>query len=138
MNKRIISIISVFCITLALMPNIALAVSGETNNYNSSSKAFVIQDGVLTKYVGIGGHVVIPDNVTAIGDAAFEDCEDLTELTISHGVTRIGNSAFSGCINLKSVTIPNGVTSIGQWAFEYCESLIRIYLRLNITNRSCL
>ena len=27
---------------------------------------FVIEDGVLTKYIGVASHVVIPDGVTAI------------------------------------------------------------------------
>ena len=37
----------------------------------SSASDFIIIDGVLTKYTGPGGDVVIPAGVTSIGDSAF-------------------------------------------------------------------
>ncbi len=32
---------------------------------------FIIENGVLTNYHGIGGNVVIPDSVTEMGERAF-------------------------------------------------------------------
>lgn len=37
----------------------------------SDLKDFVIENGVLKKYKGKGGDVVIPDSVTSIGKEAF-------------------------------------------------------------------
>lgn len=37
----------------------------------SSTNDFVIEHGVLTKYTGSEGDVVIPEGVTTIGDGAF-------------------------------------------------------------------
>ena len=59
----------------------------------------------------------IPNNVTRIGNRAFDDCRLLTSITIPNSVTRIGDLAFSGCSSLTSITIPNSVTSIGDRAF---------------------
>ena len=64
--------------------------------------------------------VIIKDEVTRIGNFAFEGCSGLTSLTIPNSVTSIGYDAFFGCSGLTSVTIPNSVTSIGNFAFEAC------------------
>ena len=50
--------------------------------------------GVLTKYHGPGGDVVIPEGVTAVGDLAFASCESLASVIIPAGATRIGYEAF--------------------------------------------
>ena len=56
----------------------------------SSDSDFVIKNGVLKKYIGRGGNVVIPDGVTSIGDYAFNRCTNLTSITIPDSVTSIG------------------------------------------------
>ena len=38
----------------------------------SNASDFIIENGVLKKYVGPGGDVVIPEGVTAIGELAFD------------------------------------------------------------------
>ena len=58
---------------------------------------FVIEDGVLTKYYGRGGHVVIPESVTKICDDAFYYCSSIQSVIIPKNVTIIGGSAFEGC-----------------------------------------
>lgn len=40
----------------------------------SNVKDFVIENGVLKKYLGNGGDVVIPDGVYEIGRSAFYEC----------------------------------------------------------------
>jgi len=84
---------------------------------------FDIQNGVIVKYNGTGGDVVIPDGVTAIGDTAFLGHTELRVLTIPNGVTRIGQSAFEDCSGLTSVTIAGSVDTIGAIAFQNCTSL---------------
>ena len=90
----------------------------------SNPSDFVIENGVLKKYVGPGGDVVIPEGVTSIGGRAFEGCWSLTSVTIPAGVTGIGDRAFSNCWGLRNVTIVEGVGSIGSFAFSSCGKLI--------------
>ena len=67
-----------------------------------------------SNYSDCFGNVVIPDQVTynsntyrviAIGDEAFEDCDEMTSITIPNSVTSIGYDAFYECTGLKSVYI---------------------------------
>ena len=92
----------------------------------SSSSDFVINNGVLEKYTGKGGDVVIPDGVTHIGHEAFWYCTGLTSVVIPKSVSSIGNHAFYACKNLKSVTMPDSVKEIGQYAFRSCRSITSI------------
>ena len=78
--------------------------------------------------------VTIPNSVTSIGDGAFCDCSGLTSVTIPNGVTSIGVGAFEGCTSLKSMTIPNSVTSIGGGAFEGCRSLTSVTIGNGVTS----
>ena len=68
-------------------------------------------------------NLVIPDDVTSIGDYAFYGCSSLESVNIPNSVTSIGNVAFRECSGLTSVTIPNSVTSIGNLVFENCSGL---------------
>ena len=67
---------------------------------------FVIETGMLKKYTGNGGSVIIPNGVTSIGDKAFNRCKSLTSITIPNSVTSISKWTFSGCKNLTSITVP--------------------------------
>ena len=72
--------------------------------------------------------ITIGDDVTTIGDWAFESCRSLTSVTLPNSVTSIGRYAFWDCRSLTSITIPNSVTSIGSQAFYGCSSLEDIFV----------
>jgi len=83
--------------------------------------------------------VVIPDNVTSIGDRAFYDKRWLIGVIIPNSVTSIGDEAFSDCYYLENITIPASVTVIGSRAFCYCEGLTSVTvinekININITD----
>ncbi|MEA4965825.1 MAG: leucine-rich repeat protein [Oscillospiraceae bacterium] len=67
--------------------------------------------------------MTIPDNVTIIGNSAFESCDSLKNVTIGSSVTIIGDYAFQTCSALTSVTIPDSVSWIGSYVFYGCHSL---------------
>ena len=112
---------------------------------------FLVENGILKKYTGAGGDVIIPDGVTGIGDwafclckslksvtlpdsvlsigkRAFDSCRSLTEVNLPRGIIEIGDYAFSECTSLKSITIPESVSSIGDYAFSECTSLKNIII----------
>ncbi|MFA6580386.1 MAG: leucine-rich repeat protein, partial [Paludibacter sp.] len=66
--------------------------------------------------------IVIPDQVTLIGMTAFAYC-GLKELTIGSSVTNIGFEAFLACNKLAGVAIPNAVKTIEAEAFSSCRDL---------------
>ena len=99
----------------------------------SNAIDFIIENGVLTTYVGREKEVTITDGVTAIGEEAFSWCSRLTNIVIPESVTAIGGSAFSGCRSLTSIVIPDSVTAIGGSAFYGCSSLTSIVIPDSVT-----
>lgn len=84
---------------------------------------FIVEDGVLRKYCGRKGHIVIPDGVTEIDSCAFERNKRLRSVIIPESVKKIGAFAFLACENLKKVVLPSGLEEIGIGAFMTCKSL---------------
>lgn len=69
---------------------------------------FEIQKGVLIRYKGKGGAVVIPNSVTSIGDWAFYGCSGLTSIAIPDSVTSIERDVFLGCTGLEEIKVGKG------------------------------
>ncbi len=70
--------------------------------------------------------VVLPDSIIHIGYDAFYDCHSLAEVRIPSGITELSPDLFYGCQALKRVTIPEGLTKIGELAFYGCTSLTHV------------
>ena len=54
--------------------------------------------------------------------------EEIFNLVIPDDITSIGNHAFNGCSGMTSVTIPSSVTSIGNYAFCDCSGLTAVHI----------
>ena len=101
---------------------------------NDDAADFEIINGILVKYKGAGGDVVIPNSVTVIGESAFSWCSSLTSVSIPNSVTSIGDEAFFYCSRLTSVSIPDSVTSIGTSAFSGCSRLTSVSIPDSVTS----
>ena len=59
----------------------------------------------------------IGEGVTGIGQFAFAECCDLTEVTLPASLRQIGRYAFEWCVGLESVGFQEGLETIGTEAF---------------------
>jgi hypothetical protein len=107
--------------------NGAITITGYTGSGGAVTIPNVI-DGLPVTDIGTNAFyessvtsVLIPDTVTVVGSEAFENCSDLTNLTLSLGLADIESNAFYNCSSVASVTIPDSVTNIGDEAFYDCN-----------------
>ena len=84
--------------------------SGDMTDYSSS-----MTDIPWIDYQTSITNVVIGDEITHVGDWAFQGCTELNSVTIGENVTSIGNGSFDNCTNdgFTVLIIPNSVQTIG-------------------------
>lgn len=73
--------------------------------------------------------VVIPENISEIGNEAFSKCINLRKIKLSEGLEIIGEMAFDGCSSLNAAAMPSTLITIMKGAFKNCSGLEE--LRLN-------
>ena len=93
---------------------------------------YISKNGILKKYKGTASNVIIPKNVTAIGENVFNYNWKLKSVKIPDGVTHIGFGAFYCCQNLTKIKIPNSVRHIGHFAFFACDNLLSVVIPNNV------
>ena len=120
------------------------------------------QPTAITKGVFEGSNVqsiVIPETIKVIGYATFNNCKELTQVTIStnSNLTYINGAAFAncvklekidlsstqvkgidafafrGCTNLKEVTFSNTLVEIREKAFYECSALLEVDFPQSLT-----
>jgi hypothetical protein len=115
---------------------------GENSVYSWSKKQefVILGDGILYKYNGKGGNVVIPNNVKIIGECAFAynptSTDAVKSVTIPGSVKEIWDAAFNGCSNLTSVKLAEGIKSISPGAFSNCPKMTKINIPKSLDDTS--
>ena len=67
-------------------------------------------------------------DVTEIGEGAFENCKNISSLNFGFSLKKIGDKAFNGCTFPINLSIPNTVTEIGNYAFYKCGEIRKLTL----------
>lgn len=104
---------------------------------------FISQDGVLYKRAplsiffvprSISGDIALLDAVREIPSAAFQNCTNLTTITLPEEVTIIADGAFNNCKNLQEIFMGEKLESVGEYAFSKCSSLSIVNFPTSLKN----
>ena len=89
------------------------------------------------------GNIVIPSSiaykgrefhVVSLTSISFQNCSNLTSVTIREGIEKIEPVAFRNCINLSKIVLPKTLKSLGSHVFWNCSSLETIDIPSGIKN----
>lgn len=106
----------------------SVVVDGNNKYYDSRDNCnAIIESNSNTLYIACS-FSNIPEDVTIIGEASFNYCEEITTMIIPGSVEKIGSQAFCGCKKLNKVVFQEGVKDIGHYAFMDVHSLKTIAL----------
>ncbi len=78
--------------------------------------------------------IVLPNDLTSIGEYAFYTYKNLTSVKLPAGLTSIGTYGFGSCENLALTELPADLTSIGDYAFYFCYELALTELPAGLTS----
>ena len=116
-----------------VLANVTFTGEGTKNFYfeeNKSGKGYkAIYNADKTELYYINptaeGTIVIPKEVTSLGDNVFAGRNKITKVEFEAGsqLKTIGRSCFEGCTSLQSIDLPEGLQSIGASAFANCNQI---------------
>lgn len=101
---------------------LTISGSGPMADYRSAKEApwRYSADAVTTLRVESG--------VTTLGDYAFQNFRNLTDVSLPASLERVGTYTFTGCYALTEIHIPEGVRIIAAKAFSDAKNLKAVYL----------
>ncbi len=130
---------------------LVISGSGDMADFNSGSstpwykdKTYIIKATICNGITHLGNYafsncsnltdVAISNTLTSIGTSAFSSCTKLINTTIPDSVKIIGETAFSGCVKIENINIPYNVNKIGKGAFKNCKNIKSIVIPDNVLN----
>ncbi|KAL7718545.1 Leucine rich repeat containing protein BspA family protein [Entamoeba marina] len=82
-------------------------------------------------YECMHGPGVLPPLITHLSDKCFEDCGNLTALTLPTTIRSVGRSCFAHCTALKKIVFSSNIRYIGDSCFLACTALKTISIPNN-------
>ena len=81
----------------------SIAVAVDNPNYDSRGGCNAIIETATNKLITGCKNTIVPDDITTIGISAFENCSNLTEITLPTSLETIGEYAFLNCYGLTTI-----------------------------------
>lgn len=78
--------------------------------------------------------VTLPQYLETIGDSAFQGCTWMEEITLPDSLRQVGGGAFAGCTGLKEITVPGKVQEVAGSMFSGCTSLKKATLQEGVAS----
>lgn len=100
-------------------------------SFNNNENIKEIPSGLFHSCAGLTT-LILPSNLTSIGDKAFYSCSQLKKLSIPTTVTNIGSYAFYGNHSITSIEIPESIKTIKEGCFSSCISLSKFNFHKNL------
>ena len=94
---------------------------------------------VSAKDTSISGSIIIPSTyngkpVTEIDENGFQNCTEITSITIGDNITSIYMGAFDGCTGIAGIIISNSVNFIAPSVFTNLPHLTEIIIPASVAN----
>lgn len=128
--KNILDEISTDTVTLTVGNKNITAIPGSEPNtaivtYDDS---YITYSGLLTipSTIKLNGSDY---SIIGIDNMAFKGCNKLTSIILPDNLTTLGEKAFSGCTALSSIILPNEVEQIGDETFSGCSALTSFFCK---------
>lgn len=78
--------------------------------------------------------ITLPKNLRTLGEGAFTDCRNISEIKLPDSLTEIPESAFRRCDGLTKVEFGNALVSVSDYAFYECTRIEKLELPPTLTN----
>ncbi len=82
---------------------------------------------------GLSGTLSIPNRITQIDLAAFQECSNITSVEYYASTDTIHDQCFNRCTSLKDVVISDGVKNINKLAFANCPELESVWIANSVS-----
>lgn len=80
-------------------------------------------------------YVDLFEGIETIGNGAFRNCQNLTELILPASLTNIGADALDGCVNLQKLTVLCDPAILPDGLLEDCTALTEVYAAKDATDQ---
>ena len=111
------------------LPSTLKTIGNEAFSYCLGLREIVLPEGLTSVdkyafYASALTSIVIPENVSSLGEGAFAECSNMTEAVVKSDVKSLPLAIFNRCSSLEKVELPETVECIGTNAF-WCDFALK-------------